>query len=262
MMARLGCVFRWRAGGGALRFVPLAFALACGGHRTSENDDFYDEYPSSGDDSTSGGHATGEDSTGDGDSSGDPDSTREGGADGDGDSTENASAVNETSGGAPAPQTLRIGPNAVPLLVGGETTSQFAMASTDETGRDSTYSVSVGSDSPRATLGIHRPHVDIGAHFRSVEFSARASRPLSLIVTISPSEGSYFQALEEGRPWQGVAVPLSDEWQDYSVLIEEMMPLGEGEPAPLGLAQASALTLIVEEPEITKVWVADLALVP
>ncbi len=157
---------------------------------------------------------------------------------------------------------LLLGDEGLPLFAGGEMATSLAETTVDETGREGVLSIAVTPDAPRGSLSTHLHNFNFAGSYSSVQFSARASRTVDLVVTISPLNDTYWEALAKGQPWQGAKVTVTPEWQDYTVIITEMGPLAEGEAQPLGTAEGSALTFLIEENEDTTVWLDDLALVP
>lgn len=172
------------------------------------------------------------------------------------------SGGDESEGDGFAHQPLPIGSQGLPVFIGGESLGEIVTGETDGTGREDTYALFADASSPRAVLSTHLPRYNFGTAFRAVEFSARASRPVRLIVSISPIEPSYWVALENGQTWQGAIVDVHENWSDITVPFADMEPLGPGAPQPLGTDEGSAFSVILEESEAVTVWIADIVMTP
>lgn len=159
-------------------------------------------------------------------------------------------------------QDLPIGSQGLPVFIGDEDLGEIVTGETDSTGRQDAYALFVDAASPRAVLSTHLPSYNFGTAFRAVAFSARASRPVRLKVSISPIQPSYWDALESGQAWQGSVVEVGENWIDFSLPFVEMAPLAEGAPQPLGTDEGSAFSIILEESEEVTVWIADIVMVP
>lgn len=167
-----------------------------------------------------------------------------------------------TGGRSLRPSPLPIGLGSLPLFAGTDTMVTIATPTSEESGRQGAFFISTDDASPRGVLSTHMHHFNFGTQYRAVEFSARASRSVRLMVSVSPLEGEYWSASEAGSAWQGAIVSVTEEWQDFSISFSEMVPLAEGDPQPLGTDEGSALSLMIEESEATTLWIADLALTP
>jgi hypothetical protein len=118
--------------------------------------------------------------------------------------------------------------------------------------------VSAGAPA-RASTSTHNV-VDMLSWARSVEFSAKASAPVRLLVSAGHRQLSfdYFAELEAERPWPTVGVDIGPEWQQLSVSIADMRP-----PDTRSDDQPSFfLAFSVEHPAAFEVWIDDVQFLP
>jgi hypothetical protein len=114
----------------------------------------------------------------------------------------------------------------------------------------------VASGTPAyGTLSTHN-HVALLSGVSAIEFSARASAPLRLLVSASNAIQSYDYraARDAGMHWPVAPVDVGVDWQDFSVPLAEMMPpeVGDSDGMP-----SFFLAFIVESPAPVEVWLDD-----
>lgn len=114
----------------------------------------------------------------------------------------------------------------------------------------------VASGTPAySTLSTHN-HVALLSGVSAIDFSARASEPLRLLISASNAIQSYDYraARDAGMRWPVAPVDVGVEWQDFSVPLAEMMPpeVGDSDGVP-----SFFLAFIVESPAPVEVWLDD-----
>jgi hypothetical protein len=117
----------------------------------------------------------------------------------------------------------------------------------------------VASGTPaRSTLSTHN-HVALLSGVSTIDFSARGSAPLRLLVSASNAIQSYdyFAAREAGMLWPVAPVDVGVDWHDFSVPLADMMPaeLGDSDGTP-----SFFIAFIVDSPTPVEVWVHDIRL--
>ena len=117
----------------------------------------------------------------------------------------------------------------------------------------------VASGTPaRSTLSTHN-HIALLSGVSAIDFSARGSAPLQLLVSASNTIQSYdyFAAREAGMLWPVAPVDVGVDWQDFSVPLADMMPveLGDSDGTP-----SFFIAFIVDSPTPVEVWLDDIRL--
>src|SRR5690606_24976049 len=75
-----------------------------------------------------------------------------------------------TGGDSAGSPSLPVGSQGLPLFAGTDNSLVIAMPTTDETGREGTFSISADEGSPRGVLSTHMHHYNFGTQYRAVEF--------------------------------------------------------------------------------------------
>jgi hypothetical protein len=117
----------------------------------------------------------------------------------------------------------------------------------------------VASGTPaRSTLSTHN-HVALLSGVSAIDFSARGSAPLRLLVSASNAIQSYdyFAAREGGKLWPVAPVDVGVDWHDFSVPLADMMPaeVGDSDGMP-----SFFIAFIVDAPTPVEVWLDDIRL--
>jgi hypothetical protein len=110
----------------------------------------------------------------------------------------------------------------------------------------------------QATLSTHH-HFEVVRYTSRIEFSAKSSEPLSLLVSVRRSVdggGDYFAALAAGESWPTATVEVGTDWRGYSVPFSAMRP-ADNSDSGCPLMACFMIAFIVEHPESVDVWFDD-----
>jgi hypothetical protein len=112
----------------------------------------------------------------------------------------------------------------------------------------------------RATVSTHN-HTALLSGSDAVEFAARATAPMRLVVSASNAiqEYDYFAARDAGTQWPIAPVEVGLDWQDFSVPLSSMQPAEVGDPDG---TPSFWLAFIVEHPEPVDVWLDEIRFRP
>jgi len=124
-------------------------------------------------------------------------------------------------------------------------------------GEDGSAHFSFGMDSKHAELLTHS-HWDLTEGHKSILVRARASAPVTILVTTASSDTlDYWSALSAGHPWRVAEMPLDTTWTDLDIPIASLKAAGPGEPAPFGPGYPMGIVLfgfILTNPGAIDVW--------
>lgn len=109
----------------------------------------------------------------------------------------------------------------------------------------------------RATLTTYLP-TDLLSYAHTLDFSARASRPAPLLVSVGHELQRYdYFAREPAETWPLARVDLGEEWQTFSIALADFEP---SESARQRAHPSFFVSFIVESPAPLELWFDQVAL--
>ena len=110
-----------------------------------------------------------------------------------------------------------------------------------------------------ATLSTHQP-ADVLRWTETVKFSARASAPLELLVSLGHMQRTYdYFARPAGDEWPLASVDVGEEWQTFSIDKTQFVP---PQSAADQAMPAFFLAFIVDNPVPVDVWIDNVVFIP